>query len=320
MDSFLKHTAQSIIASFDWRELHRITLVLPSHRAGIVLKDEMLRLQQAQQAQAVWAPQVLTLTQLQDSLSPLYAEDELMTIVRLYKQYSVISNQQSDDFMSLDIFYNWGRQILADFTNIDASMPAEEVPLFFDNTLAAHELEQWKIDPETEDRLRSLMAVGSATVIPNSVRQYYEQLWQQLYTLYQALHEELAAEQKGYPGMRQRAVIEQWQSESIQSKIAGRTYIFVGFNYLLPVELELMKLLQEAGQARFYWDFVPDFKTNTKAFSFAQKNVAILGDESQEPRTKTQEPKAVTMLSCISKEAQAQYVHRWLLENYQSKG
>lgn len=320
MDSFLKQTAQSIIASFNWRELHRITLVLPSHRAGIVLKDELLRLQQAQHTQAVWAPQVLTLTQLQDSLSPLYPEDELMTIVRLYKQYSVISNQQSDDFMSLDIFYNWGRQILADFTNIDASMPAEEVPLFFDNTLAAHELEQWKIDPEMEDRLRSLMAVGSATVIPNSVRQHYEQLWQQLYTLYQALHEELAAEQKGYPGMRQRAVIEQWQSESIQSKIAGRTYIFVGFNYLLPVELELMKLLQEAGQARFYWDFVPDFKTNTKAFSFAQKNVAILGDESQEPRTKTQEPKAVTVLSCISKEAQAQYVHRWLLENYQSKG
>ena len=60
-------------------------------------------------------------------------------------------------------------------------MPAEEVPLFFDNTLAAHELEQWKIDPEMEDRLRSLMAVGSATVIPNSVRQHYEQLWQQLY-------------------------------------------------------------------------------------------------------------------------------------------
>ena len=46
----------------------------------------------------------------------------------------------------------------------------------------------------------------------------------------------MAAEQKGYNGMRYRAVIEQWESESIQTQIAGRTFIFVGFNYLLPVE------------------------------------------------------------------------------------
>ncbi|MBQ7632040.1 MAG: PD-(D/E)XK nuclease family protein [Paludibacteraceae bacterium] len=330
MDSFLKQTAQSIIASFDWRELHRITLVLPSHRAGIVLKDELLRLQQAQHTQAVWAPQVLTLTQLQDSLSPLYPEDELMTIVRLYKKLQITNHKSqmvaNGDLMSLDLFYNWGRQILADFTNIDASMPAEDVPLFFDNTLAAHELEQWQLDEETEARLRALMATNQNAVSPESVRHHYELLWRQLYDLYKALHEEMASAHKGYAGMRQRAVIEQWESDELQAKIKGRTYIFVGFNYLLPVELELMKRLRDTGQARFYWDLVPDFQTNTKAFYFAQKNAAILGIQNQEvlPSTpinaKNQEPKAVTVLSCVSKESQAQYVHRWLQENYYSKG
>ena len=81
----------------DWKQLSRTTLVLPSHRAGLVLKEELLRLQQERHAQAVWAPSVQTLTQLQDALSPLYAEDELFTIIRLYKIYrkSLIDNRKS---------------------------------------------------------------------------------------------------------------------------------------------------------------------------------------------------------------------------------
>ena len=158
-NSFLRQTAEAILDQMEWKLLNRTTLVLPSHRAGLVLKDELLRLQQERHAQAVWAPRVRTLTQLQDDLSPLYAEDELFTIVRLYRIYrnnlinqiTPISNVQSP--MSLDLFYGWGRQMLADFTNIDASMPAEEVPNFFENTIAAHELEQWQLDPETEERL-----------------------------------------------------------------------------------------------------------------------------------------------------------------------
>ena len=319
MNSFLQHTAHSIMASMDWQQLSRTTFVLPSHRAGIVLKEELLRLQQAQQAQAVWAPQVQTLTQLQDYLSPLYAEDELFTVVRLYKHYRQLTEGNS---MSLGQFYNWGRQMLADFTNVDAAMPAEKVPNFFDNTIAAHELEQWKLDEDVEERLRSLFRGEGATVTEeeNSVRAQYKVLWQQLYELYQSLHAELEAEQKGYPGMRQRAVITHWEDEQIQSKIAGRTYVFVGFNYLLPVERDLMLRLRDNGQAQFYWDFVQDFKTNTKAFSFAQLNAGILGNNGNNQSPISNHKLPVTVVSCVSKEAQAQYVHRWLQENYTVKG
>lgn len=303
----------------DWQQLSRTTIVLPSHRAGLVLKDELLQLQQAQHAQAVWAPQVQTLTQLQDYLSPLYAEDELFTIVRLYKLYGQYE-------MPLDLFYGWGRQMIADFTNVDASMPAAEVPNFFENTIAAHELGQWQLDPEVEERLKALFRADD---IPQkdeqSVRAQFEALWRQLYTLYQGLHTEMEAEHKGYPGMRQRAVIANWEDEEIQAKIAGRTYVFVGFNYLLPVERELMMRLRDNGQARFYWDYVRDFKTNRKAFSFAQLNAGILGDDGKSsihhPQSTIDNQKSpVTVISCVSKEAQAQYVHRWLQDNYTEKG
>ena len=319
LNTFLQQTARSIIETIDWKQLSRTTLVLPSHRAGLVLKDELLRLQQEAHAQAVWAPQVRTLTQLQDELSPLYEEDELFTIVRLYKLYlSTLDSQLSTDPIELDQFYGWGRQMIADFTNIDASMHADEVPNFFANTVAAHELEQWTLNEDLEARLRALVNPHTASYNTESVRAQYETLWQQLYELYKGLHTQMESENKGYPGMRQRAVIEHWEDESVQKQIAGRMYIFVGFNYLLPVERELMMLLRDADQARFYWDYVVDFETNEKAFSFTRLNSSILGS-ALPPRT-WGEPRTVTATACVSREAQAQYVHRWLQDNYTAKG
>ena len=327
MESFLEQTAREIISHIEWSQLSRTTLVLPSHRAGVVLKDALLRLQKESHAPVVWAPQVRTLTQLQDELSPLYAEDELFTIIRLYKHYRALMSD--DDPMPLDVFYNWGRQMLADFTNVDASMRASEVPNFFENTIAAHVLERWELDEEVEERLRALMGTRSDAAA-DSVRAAYERLWDHLYELYKALRTEMLEEQKGYAGLRQRALIERWEEESVQNQIKERTYIFVGFNYLLPVERELMTLLRDKGQALFFWDYVPNFQTNRKAFAFAEKNAGLLGAESrelraksrelQEQRTKTDFPKEVTVLSCVSREAQAQYVHRWLQENYTAKG
>ena len=317
MNSFLQQTALSIIENIDWKQLNRTTLVLPSHRAGEILKTELLRLKSERNIQAVWAPKVQTLTQLQDDLSPLFAEDELFTIVRLYRLYRQM-NAGDEDLMPLDMFYGWGRQMLADFTNIDASMPAEEVSNFFENTVAAHELGQLKLDPETEERLQALMSNGRESRSDSSLQAQYERLWQQIFDLYTALRAEMEAEKKGYAGMRQRAVIAHWEDEQVQSKIAGRTYIFVGFNYLLPVERDLMQLLKDAGQACFYWDYVRDFQTNSKAFSFAEYNSGILG--SALPPNQWDAPRDVTVVSCVSREAQAQYVHRWLKENYTAQG
>ena len=320
-DTFLQQTARSIVEQIDWQQLSHTTLVLPSHRAGIVLEEELLRLQQERHQKAVWAPDVKTLTQLQDTLSPLYAEDELLTVVRLYKLYrSTFNFQLSTDPMSLDLFYNWGRQMLADFTNVDASMPAEQVPNFFENTIAAHELSQLTLDEEVLSRLRALICPidTSSRIDDRSIKAQYEQVWRRLFRLYTDLRAEMLAEQKGYAGMRQRAVIEHWNDESVQAQIQGRTYVFVGFNYLLPVERELMEHFRDAGPALFYWDFVADFPTNTKAFSFAQLNSGILG--SALPPREWGTPRDVTVMACTSREGQAQYVHRWLQENYTTRG
>lgn len=319
-ESFLEQTARSIVEHISWQQLSNTTLVLPSHRAGLVLKNELMRLQQEQAQTAIWSPDVKTLTQLQDSLSVLYAEDELFTIVRLYRHYLRL-NANDDDLMPLDMFYGWGRQMLADFTNVDASMPAEKVENFFANTIAANTLEQLRLEQEVRERLNALVNPNTHHS-DDSIYHRYAAIWDQLYELYKALRQELAAERKGYAGMRQRAVIEQWESEYIQKQIAGRMYVFVGFNYLLPVERELMQKLKDSNQAMFYWDYVPDFQTNSKAFYFARLNSELLGNNAPQIQAaaRTCLPKQVTVLACSSREAQAQYVHSWLQANYTEHG
>ncbi len=101
MKSFLQQTAASLVKQIGWANLNRATLVLPTHRAGVTLKDEILQIQQAENQKAVYAPRVTTISQLFDELSPLYAEDELMTIVRLYKLYA---QRAGSDVMPLDMF------------------------------------------------------------------------------------------------------------------------------------------------------------------------------------------------------------------------
>lgn len=321
METFLHQTAKSIIGKLNWQQLYQATFVLPSHRAGAVLKHELLKLHQQQAERATWAPTMLTLQQFQDQLSPLYAEEELFIITRLYRHYRSLVQ---DEPMPLDLFYGWGRQMIADFTNIDAAMPADEVDNFFDNTIAARELGKTDLPLEVQERLRALFKGENIEADKHDtyLQQQYEHLWHNLKTLYHALHDELEAAHKGYSGMRQRAVVEQWEEEKVQAKIDGRIFVFIGFNYLLPVEKKLMQLLKDSARCQtfFYWDLVPNFVTNEKAFSFACENRNDLGFVPDIEAPDMSHPRPVTVMACTSREAQAQYVHRWLQENYKEPG
>ena len=118
-----------------------------------------------------------------DCLYGLFSNAGTQTIVRLDRAYlSTFNFQLSTAPLPLDMFYGWGRQMLADFTNIDASMPAEEVKNFFDNVIAAKELEQLEIDDELRARLNQLFGEKEYNV-HDSIREQYERLWKKLYEL-----------------------------------------------------------------------------------------------------------------------------------------
>ena len=319
---------------YTWEGLRDVTLVFPSRRAGLVLKNELKQLQRAQHPAPVFLPTITTLSELFDALSPLQQEDELRIICRLFRIYKEVTGEQ----ITLDLFYGWGRQIISDFNNIDKAVPQNEVKSFFENTIAARELEQVKLDEETTARLKDLLRQSGASKEYNeeSIQSKYDALWRNLYTIYLRLNEQLQSEGKGYEGARMRAALEQIKTlpnpplkgGEIKSPFKGdleglvgganSSYCFIGFNYLLRVEKELMRWFKDHRNGRFYWDYVEDFQTNTKAFAFVQQHIRDLGNAAVPMPWK--EPKKIEVVATTTGNAQAQFVAPWLQTHYTKQG
>ena len=334
MNSFLQQTAQDIVNHYTWDGLRDVTLVFPSRRAGLVLKNELKQLQRAQHPAPVFLPTITTLSELFDALSPLQQEDELRIICRLFRIYKEVTGEQ----ITLDLFYGWGRQIISDFNNIDKAVPQNEVKAFFENTIAARELEQVKLDEETAARLKDLLRQSGASKEYNeeSIQSKYDALWRNLYTIYLRINEQLLSEGKGYEGARMRAALEHIKTlpnpplkgGEIKSPFKGdleglvgganSSYCFIGFNYLLRVEKELMRWFRDHRNGRFYWDYVEDFQTNTKAFAFVQQHIRDLGNAAEPMPWK--EPKEIEVVATTTGNAQAQFVAPWLQTHYTKQG
>lgn len=313
-NGFLQHTAASIVSHFGWDNLQQLTLVFPSRRAGIVVKEALKEVQKEQHSAPILLPNITTLNDVFDSFSPLYKEDDLLLIFRLYHIYTSVVDQA----VSPDIFYGWGQQLLADFNNIEKSITSdEEIGRFFANTVEAKQLEELEIDEEVRQRLDDLLREHNVSDSDGSIRQSYTLLWQNMYTIYRRLNAELNAEQKGYEGMRMRRVITDWNT--LHEHYDNRTFVFIGFNYLMPIEKELMRLLYDQKQAYFYWDYIDDFQANEKAYSFIKQYISdFQGATLSQAEQWTKRP--IDLISATSANAQAQYAGQWLRDKYTHKG
>lgn len=97
MTTFIHNVADELLRRFGWEGLKDVTLVFPMHRAGVVMRSELQRRMAAEHASAVWAPQIMALGDLFDSLCPLGKEDELFTVCRLHRIYSQAIKHQTSD-------------------------------------------------------------------------------------------------------------------------------------------------------------------------------------------------------------------------------
>ena len=316
MNSFLHNVTDELIQRFEWKGLKDVTLVFPMHRAGVVMRSELQKRMAGEKISALWAPEMLALGDLFDKLCPLGKEDELFTVCRLYRIYRECLQEAP---MDIDRFYGWGRQLLSDFTNIDQGISESEVDAFFRNALSLSDLDTYKLDDDVRQRLEDLLYKGEArqqSLIAQSIQAHFAALWKALPDIYRRLREELQQAGKGYNGQRMRYVISHWSE--LSTRATSKTYCFIGFNYLLPVERQLMQLLQTEGRALFFWDYVEDFQTNSKAFAFIRQNMRTLPNAL--PATSWGAPRQIRAISAISTHSEAEYAGQWLKQTYKQKG
>lgn len=316
MNSFLHNVTDELIRRFGWDGLKDVALVFPMHRAGVVMRSELQKRMEEEHLHSLWAPEMLALGDLFDKLCPLGKEDELFTVCRLYRIYQECLQ---DTPMDIDLFYGWGRQLLSDFTNIDQGISEKEVPAFFRNALSLSDLDTYKLDNEVRKRLEDLLYKGEAreeSYIAESVRAHFAALWKALPEIYSQLGEELRWQGKGYDGQRMRYVVSHWQK--VRERAKGKMYCFIGFNYLLPVERQLMQCLHDEGRALFFWDYVEGFQTNNKAFAFIRQNMRTLPNAL--PNTPWGAPRQICAISATSVHSEAEYAGQWLKQAYKAKG
>lgn len=335
-NGFLNDTAAAIIEKHGWRNMDDLTLVFPSRRAGVVFK-KLLKEKQEEYKKAILLPTITTLPDLFDSLCPMSTIEELEAVFRLYGIYAKETQQFYEEEkqrfeqknpgkkydevkpFNLDVFYSWGRQLLTDFNNIDSSdagKTPESIHRFFDNAIQAKMLEGLDIDNEVRERLQTLLHEEGSEASQDAIRKKYEAIWRCMEPIYNEFHKELAQINKVTTGMQKRWVVEHW--DEVKEQCAGQQYIFIGFNYLLPVEKDLFAHLQQTNEDTcFYWDYVPDFQTNRKAYSFIEQNI----EQFPNAAAPTQWiKKQIDIIAASSANAQAQYVNPWLRKHYTEKG
>ena len=322
MKSFLEEVTEDLLQRFGYDGFASLCLVFPSRRAALVVNDLMRRsLERDGVTRPVRMPEMTTLSELIDSLSPLYKGDEIQMVAKLYHLYDRLvrslpqTQGQPAEPLELDVFYSWGRQLIQDFSNIDKAYPKVDVASFLANTAAAKELEKLVLDEPVRQRLEDLVSVNLAQTAAISKRAVFEAIWNRLPQLYDDFQQALGA--YTYEGARLKRVLTDWETDGIRHKRQGKHFVFVGFNYLVPGELELMKRLQSTEQALFYWEYpvYDSFTVNPKAFHWVRRNAEDEIKANCLVPTPWQ-PKEVHVIATSSATAQAQYVHTWLMEHH----
>ena len=324
---FLEQVTYDLIRR-GWDEMKNMTVVFPMHRAELFMKEELKRQILEQQIdKPVVAPRFTTLSELVDELCAPYLQpdDEIRSICLLHKIYC----EQTDSNIPLDVFYGWGKQLLTDFSNADFS--ETDALKLFANSAEARELEVTYLEEDTRQRLLELMGEtdysaaketdpdSGAELIKarqESIRAELLKLWRLLPTIYEEFGRQQRALGVGYTGARMKFVVEHFE-ELIAPQVAGRKFAFVGFNYLLGKERQLMQLLQP--QALFYWDHDADFRTNHDAYKYTAKDIERFGQDLS-PVSEPAQQKMLNIVATATSGAQAQFVHQWLSERANETG
>ncbi len=312
---FIEYVTREVYARNE-DNLQNVTMVFPNRRAGTFVRDALSAIIDDK---PVCSPQCTTISDLFNDLCPLSAADELEAVFRLYNIFSELQLLQTEPdkkVMSLDGFYGWGRQLIADFNNIDMNYRDTDAVTILRNAAEARDFDTTNVADDVKARIEELMHKYEDAEA-KSFRKNFQLLWAKLPDIYTQLNNQLKANNKALSGARYKWVVRNFNDSYVQDKIKNRTYVFCGFNILQATERTLMEKLQTAGKAQFIWDFdatLCEKAPHIHAYD-AVKSLrdGIFKSNSISEENATEIPQ-IDVICSSSDNAQARYAHQWLLD------
>ena len=281
--SFLQDIARHY-AALPAVELQSLTFVFPNRRAGLFFRRHLAKAI----ARPAFAPQILTINQLFQSFSHYNIADPIDLLLRLYNIYSDIYLKPACLDETFDDFFFWGRMMLSDFNEVD--MHLVDAKQLFSNLADNKDIDIRfsQLGDDSRTSIQSFLKSFSGEQ-QTPARQKFMHIWRCMFPIYNALRQQLQADNIAYMGMLCREVVESGR-QSIGSLSKGK-YVFAGFNALTEAEKQLMLILKEEERAQFWWDYSHQWLRDSDncASLFCQENLSLFPDCSpqKEPRTNT---------------------------------
>ena len=230
MKKFLEEVVDSFLKEKQIAALENSCFVLPSRRACYYFKRTL-----AQKLQTpVVSPMVISMDDFIVQSSGLTNIDSMELLFEVYGLF-----QKIDTNVSLNRFLGWGSALIKDFDTIDQAL-LESPRQLFAYMSEAKALERWKVTVPNESPSTEL-------------QKNYFSLFENIYTVYQQLHEKLKSENKAYRGMAYRYVAEHVPDLLLEPNPA-LSYFFVGLNALSKAEEKIITSLVNAKRATTFWD------------------------------------------------------------------
>lgn len=301
MIPFLYNVAQAYYKT-NGQRVSQYTFVFPNRRAGIFFQYYLSQIA----GKPVFSPEILTIADLFEHLSPYKKADRIEMLFTLFNIYKRISGSGE----TFDEFLYWGEMLLNDFDDVDKYLV--DAQQLFRNIKDLKEIDAG-FEFLTESQIEAIRRFWSnfLPVGENNKKKDFLEMWEVLFQLYTSLREQLIQKSQAYEGMIFRDVIERVTKDP-EYKLPFEKIIFVGLNGHSKSEEKLLKYLHKRGIADFYWDYSSPLVRDpqNKASFFMDKNKMQFPSQlTLQPEELSMELPVVETIGIPSSVGQAKYVH-----------
>ena len=305
MKAFLKIVAKDMLEKYG-TDMSDIAVVFPNKRASLFLNNYLAQLAH----KPIWTPTYITISDLFRRHSDLKVADPIKSICDLHKTFVKCTGIDE----TLDHFYGWGQLLLADFDDVDKNMV--DAKQLFANLSDIHELDDVSYLTDYQKEMIRKFFSNFSDDHNSELKKRFLQLWCHFYDIYTEFNQRMTEQGLAYEGALYRSVV---SNESIEFR--HKKYLFVGFNMMQVVELNLLDRLKKQGKAAFYWDYDQYYMDgNNEAGHYIRQYLPYYPNEladypQQEIYNNMTKNKDITYISAPTENIQARYVNTWLKEN-----
>ena len=305
MKAFLKIVAKDMLEKYG-TDMSDIAVVFPNKRASLFLNSYLAQLAR----KPIWTPTYITISDLFRRHTDLQVADPIKSICDLHKTFVKCTGIDE----TLDHFYGWGQLLLSDFDDVDKNMV--DAKQIFANLSDIHELDDVSYLTDYQKQMIKKFFSNFSDDHNSELKKRFLQLWCHFYDIYVEFNKRLAQQGLAYEGALYRNVA---NNENIAFR--HKKYLFVGFNMMQKVELNLCDRLMKQGKAAFYWDYDQYYMDgNNEAGHYIRQYLPYYPNEladypQQEIYNNMTKNKDITYISAPTENIQARYVNTWLKEN-----